>query len=48
MTRKFEPFDERVIRRELWDLNTDDFLDLTEAMKLSVEYRSWLLDRQLR
>lgn len=33
MSRKFEAFDERVIRKEFWDLNTQDFLDLTEAMK---------------
>lgn len=33
MSRKFEPFDERIIRKEFWELNTQDFLDLTEAMK---------------
>lgn len=34
MVRKFVPFDEGIIKRELRDLPTEDFLDLTQAMKL--------------
>ena len=33
MPRKFAPYDPRVIKRELSELSSDDFRDLTFAMK---------------